>query len=430
MKQFQPRLQALKERYGDDKQKLNAATMELYQKEKINPLGGCLPMLIQMPIFFALLWVLQESVELRQAPFFGWIQNLSAPDPLFHPADSEWRRDAGHAMAVARRARHGSDAGAHDEDDAADLRGDVRLRPGGPGLYWTVNGWLSLLQQWIITRRVGRSGESESLMIGRCARHAWPRRSRQSRPRPAPAASASSACPDRAAPKSPAVLTGKKLKPRIFHFATFRDEHGAAIDRGLAVYFAAPHSYTGEDVLELQAHGSPVLLAMLLRRVLALGARARATGRIFRTRVPQRQARSGPGRSRRGPDRQQFGGRCARCAAQPRRRIFAAVRECIRCAGARCAPGSKRRSTFPRKKSISSARHNWPPTWRRCKRKPRSCSRPRAEAWCCATGCMSVIVGRPNTGKSSLLNALAHKASVRSSPRFAGTHTRCAAGNA
>ena len=83
MKQFQPRLEALKERYGDDKQKLNAAMMELYQKEKINPLGGCLPILIQMPIFFALLWVLQESVELRQAPFFGWIQNLSAPDPFF-----------------------------------------------------------------------------------------------------------------------------------------------------------------------------------------------------------------------------------------------------------------------------------------------------------------------------------------------------------
>ncbi|MBR0347658.1 MAG: membrane protein insertase YidC, partial [Rudaea sp.] len=64
MKQFQPRLEALKERYGDDKQKLNTAMMELYKKEKINPLGGCLPILIQMPIFFALLWVLQESVEL------------------------------------------------------------------------------------------------------------------------------------------------------------------------------------------------------------------------------------------------------------------------------------------------------------------------------------------------------------------------------
>ena len=74
------------------------------------------------------------------------------------------------------------------------------------------------------------------------------------------------------------ALIGKKLKPRVFHFATFFDEHGAALDRGLALYFAAPHSYTGEDVLELQAHGSPVLLAMLLRRVLALGARAARPG--------------------------------------------------------------------------------------------------------------------------------------------------------
>jgi tRNA modification GTPase len=74
------------------------------------------------------------------------------------------------------------------------------------------------------------------------------------------------------------ALTGKTLKPRVFHFATFFDEHGATLDRGLALYFAAPRSYTGEDVLELQAHGSPVLLAMLLRRVLALGARAARPG--------------------------------------------------------------------------------------------------------------------------------------------------------
>ncbi|MGH8124105.1 MAG: tRNA uridine-5-carboxymethylaminomethyl(34) synthesis GTPase MnmE, partial [Rudaea sp.] len=74
------------------------------------------------------------------------------------------------------------------------------------------------------------------------------------------------------------VLTRKMLKPRVFHFATFFDEHGDALDRGLALYFAAPHSYTGEDVLELQAHGSPVLLAMLLRRVLALGARVARAG--------------------------------------------------------------------------------------------------------------------------------------------------------
>ncbi|HRN61855.1 MAG TPA: membrane protein insertase YidC, partial [Luteimonas sp.] len=76
MRRFQPRIQQLKERYGDDKQKFQTAMMELYKKEKINPVGGCLPVLLQMPIFFALYWVLLESVELRHAPWIGWIQDL------------------------------------------------------------------------------------------------------------------------------------------------------------------------------------------------------------------------------------------------------------------------------------------------------------------------------------------------------------------
>lgn len=83
MRKFQPRLAQLKERYGDDRVKYQQATMELFKKEKINPMGGCLPLLIQMPIFFALYWVLVESVELRQAPWLGWIQDLTARDPHF-----------------------------------------------------------------------------------------------------------------------------------------------------------------------------------------------------------------------------------------------------------------------------------------------------------------------------------------------------------
>lgn len=83
MRKFQPRLQQLKERYGEDKQKLQMATFELYKKEKINPAGGCLPILIQMPVFLALYWVLLESVELRQAPWMLWIQDLTARDPFF-----------------------------------------------------------------------------------------------------------------------------------------------------------------------------------------------------------------------------------------------------------------------------------------------------------------------------------------------------------
>ncbi|WP_347259375.1 membrane protein insertase YidC [Rudaea sp.] len=155
MKQFQPRLEALKERYGDDKQKLNAAMMELYKKEKINPLGGCLPILIQMPIFFALLWVLQESVELRQAPFFGWIQNLSAPDPLFilpilngvAMLATQWLSPASPGMDPMQQRMM--------KFMPVIFAVMFAFAPAGLTLYWTMNGWLSLLQQWVITKRVG-----------------------------------------------------------------------------------------------------------------------------------------------------------------------------------------------------------------------------------------------------------------------------------
>src|SRR5690606_10079723 len=77
------RIEALKERYGEDRQKFQMAVMELYKKEKVNPAAGCLPILITIPVFIALYWMLLESVEMRQAPWIGWIQNLTAPDPYF-----------------------------------------------------------------------------------------------------------------------------------------------------------------------------------------------------------------------------------------------------------------------------------------------------------------------------------------------------------
>ena len=83
MKQVAPRLQALKEKYGDDKQKLNAAMMEMYRTEKINPLGGCLPMVVQIPVFISLYWVLLASVEMRGAPWILWVHDLSIRDPFF-----------------------------------------------------------------------------------------------------------------------------------------------------------------------------------------------------------------------------------------------------------------------------------------------------------------------------------------------------------
>lgn len=83
MRMLQPKLQAMRERIGDDRQRMSQEMMELYKKEKVNPLGGCLPIVLQMPIFIALYWALMESVELRHSPFFGWIHDLSAQDPYF-----------------------------------------------------------------------------------------------------------------------------------------------------------------------------------------------------------------------------------------------------------------------------------------------------------------------------------------------------------
>ncbi|MCG7499288.1 membrane protein insertase YidC [Vibrio sp. Of7-15] len=83
MRMLQPKLTAMRERIGDDRQRMSQEMMELYKKEKVNPLGGCLPILLQMPIFIALYWALMESVELRHTPFFGWITDLSAQDPYF-----------------------------------------------------------------------------------------------------------------------------------------------------------------------------------------------------------------------------------------------------------------------------------------------------------------------------------------------------------
>jgi YidC/Oxa1 family membrane protein insertase len=153
MKKVQPRLAALKERYGDDKQKLNAAMLELYQKEKINPVSGCLPMLVQFPVFLALYWVLLESVELRQAPFMLWIQNLSAPDPYFVlPV-----LNAGVMLATQfLTPTVGMDPTQAKMMKAMPVMMAVMFAffPAGLVLYWTVNGGLSLLQQYVITKRI------------------------------------------------------------------------------------------------------------------------------------------------------------------------------------------------------------------------------------------------------------------------------------
>ena len=83
MRMLQPKMQEMRERFGDDRQRMSQEMMKLYKEEKVNPLGGCLPILLQMPIFIALYWTFMEAVELRHAPFFGWIQDLSAQDPYY-----------------------------------------------------------------------------------------------------------------------------------------------------------------------------------------------------------------------------------------------------------------------------------------------------------------------------------------------------------
>jgi YidC/Oxa1 family membrane protein insertase len=152
MRQLAPRLQALKDRYGDDKQRLNQAMMEMYKTEKINPLGGCLPILIQIPVFIALYWVLLESVELRYAPFILWLDNLSAPDPYFIlPL----------IMGVSMFVQMKLNPPPPDPMQAKIMMAlpfvftvFFAFFPSGLVLYWTVNNLLSIAQQWHITRNI------------------------------------------------------------------------------------------------------------------------------------------------------------------------------------------------------------------------------------------------------------------------------------
>ena len=152
MKLVQPRIVALKERYGDDKQQLNKAMMELYKTEKINPLSGCLPILIQIPVFIALYWTLLESVELRQAPFALWIDNLSAADPYFilpviygitmffqqrlNPAPVDPMQKKVMQMLPIM------------------FTGFFAFFPAGLVLYWIVNNLLTIAQQTVIMKRI------------------------------------------------------------------------------------------------------------------------------------------------------------------------------------------------------------------------------------------------------------------------------------
>ena len=152
MRAVAPRLAALKEQHGDDRQKLSQSMMELYKKEKINPLGGCLPILVQMPVFLSLYWVLLESVEMRQAPWLLWITDLSIKDPFFILPII-----MGATMFIQQRLNP-------TPPDPMQAK-VMKLMPiiftffflwfpAGLVLYWVVNNTLSITQQWYITRSI------------------------------------------------------------------------------------------------------------------------------------------------------------------------------------------------------------------------------------------------------------------------------------
>ena len=157
MRKLAPRLKTLKERYGDDRQKLNTAMMDLYKKEKINPLGGCLPIVVQIPVFISLYWVLLESVELRHAPFILWITDMSSPDPYYIlPL----------LMGVTMLIQQKLNPAPMDPIQAKVMMAlpvvftvFFAFFPSGLVLYWVVNNTLSIAQQWVITRRIERGGK-------------------------------------------------------------------------------------------------------------------------------------------------------------------------------------------------------------------------------------------------------------------------------
>jgi YidC/Oxa1 family membrane protein insertase len=152
MRALAPRMKVLQETYKDDRTKLGQATMELYKTEKVNPVAGCLPMLIQMPVFLAFYWVLLESVEMRGAPFFGWINDLSTRDPFFI-------LPLLNGLAMWGQSKMNPPPPDPMQARIFQLMPIVfsvmfSFFPAGLVLYWITNTGLTVLQQWNINRRV------------------------------------------------------------------------------------------------------------------------------------------------------------------------------------------------------------------------------------------------------------------------------------
>ncbi|MGB1540321.1 MAG: membrane protein insertase YidC, partial [Rickettsiales bacterium] len=179
MRNLQPELDRLKKQYGDDKLKMQQEVMALWQKEKVNPLSGCLPMLVQLPIFFALYKVLLVSIEMRHAPFYGWIKDLSAKDPtnvftLFGlvPWDAPTMLHIGAwpiIMAVTMIVQQKLNPKPSDPMQAKVIGFLPYIFliifagfPAGLLIYWAWNNTLSIIQQWIIMRGVKRDDKKRA----------------------------------------------------------------------------------------------------------------------------------------------------------------------------------------------------------------------------------------------------------------------------
>jgi YidC/Oxa1 family membrane protein insertase len=163
MRELAPRLQSMKEKFGDDKQQMQKAMMEMYRTEKINPMSGCLPILIQIPVFIALYWMILGTVELRHAPFFGWIQDLSAPDTLF--GTLPWLNMPIGLLPILMGATMIIQTYLNPPPTDPIQAQVMKVMPivfsifffffpAGLVLYWLVNNILSIAQQWYVNKTI------------------------------------------------------------------------------------------------------------------------------------------------------------------------------------------------------------------------------------------------------------------------------------
>jgi YidC/Oxa1 family membrane protein insertase len=152
MRKIQPKLKELKEQFADDRQRFNTEMMSMYKKEKVNPLGGCLPIMVQIPVFISLYWVLIETVELRQAPFLGWLMDLSSQDPFYILPI---------LYGITMKIQQSLNPPPIDPVQARVMQMFPIMFtffflffPSGLVLYWICNNTLSIIQQWYITKKI------------------------------------------------------------------------------------------------------------------------------------------------------------------------------------------------------------------------------------------------------------------------------------